>query len=354
MELAFMPGYPWLIRKIEIIFSLLAAATGWLNRSDCFVLAAISISLVSFVGSSLVLFRLLEQWKVPFRIKQLALWIHLLNPANIFFTTAYTESLYSMLSWLGILLIERGEYSLAWVPILAASCTRTNGILNVLFPVTTFFSCATKGRDAILSTQMITLALRFAPAALSSILPFVAFDILNHRQICDIRNVGKIFNEQEWIQICSKIATTYTFHGTYSIVQRKHWDVGLFRYYQLKQIPNFLLAFPILFVASSSVVFSAINNTETLRFAVPIQSNLGGSHFVHLWLHILISVTWAHVQISTRLICSACPIIYVYYACLLDKSRGCNNHSLNIFLLLFMFGYNFAGIVLHSNWFPWT
>ena len=103
MELAFMPGYPWLIRKIEIIFSLFATATGWFNRSDCFVLAAISISLVSFVGSSLVLFRLLEHWKVPSRIKELALWVHLLNPANIFFTTAYTESLYSMLSWLGIL-----------------------------------------------------------------------------------------------------------------------------------------------------------------------------------------------------------------------------------------------------------
>ena len=32
----------------------------------------------------------------------------------------------------------------------------------------------------------------------------------------------------------------------YGFVQDKHWNVGIFRYWTLPQLPNFLLAFPIL------------------------------------------------------------------------------------------------------------
>ena len=41
----------------------------------------------------------------------------------------------------------------------------------------------------------------------------------------------------------------------YAHVQRKHWNVGLLRYYEMKQIPNFVLALPVLALSFSSAAF---------------------------------------------------------------------------------------------------
>lgn len=40
----------------------------------------------------------------------------------------------------------------------------------------------------------------------------------------------------------------------YNFVQGRYWNVGLFKYYQISQIPNFLLAAPIVRLAPSTVL----------------------------------------------------------------------------------------------------
>jgi Gpi18-like mannosyltransferase len=140
----------------------------------------------------------------------------------------------------------------------------------------------------------------------------------------------------------------YSYCDIYSAVQRQYWNVGAFRYYQIKQIPNFLLAAPITIISFFTFFYFAsrllrdvkkriIEDCEFKRsnkislsssFSVCVcvclsclQSPLS-SHLLHLLAVTVLGAVVAHVQIVTRLICSSCPVIYIGLAVLLtDCSR---------------------------------
>ena len=105
---------------------------------------------------------------------------------------------------------------------------------------------------------------------------------------------------------------------------------GLFRYFQLKQLPNFMLATPIALLALSTVWITAMDHRLWRRKINHAKdSTSSGSmararsnderhisfemiaHVLHLLVVTLVGVCVAHVQISTRLLCSSCPIIYL-------------------------------------------
>jgi Mannosyltransferase (PIG-V) len=144
----------------------------------------------------------------------------------------------------------------------------------------------------------------------------------------------------------------------YSAIQRQYWNVGLFRYYQVKQVPNFLLAAPVILISGITVLLCILGIIEgsarnilslkRVRNVLPQSSvrnflspntdeesssweyvkriwrvccscvccALSG-HVVHLTAVTALGLLIAHVQISTRLLCSSCPIVYLGFAMLL-------------------------------------
>ena len=136
----------------------------------------------------------------------------------------------------------------------------------------------------------------------------------------------------------------------YSAIQKQYWNVGLFYYYQLKQIPNFILAAPIILISIFTIVFCTLGIVEEsvrnvllqnsarnvlsmneecssswecvkdiLRVCCHCLSSSLTGHIVHLTAVTVLGLVIAHVQISTRLICSSCPIIYLGFALLLTS-----------------------------------
>ncbi len=187
-----------------------------------------------------------------------------------------------------------------------------------------------------------------------------------------------------------------TRFSLYQHVQRKYWNVGFLRYYQWKQIPNFLLAAPILslsvcgafhwisnswnnfdFVMHSnnkhvkqpgfrvrhyfSWAFFALNNSvkpdmkEESSDSCANQDLLGPAllpHYALLAGLFLLGATLTHVQISTRMICSSSPALYWYLAYLYSSNNGGKNFQR--YLNYYLISFNLLGVIFHVNWLPWT
>ncbi len=186
---------------------------------------------------------------------------------------------------------------------------------------------------------------------------------------------------------CQQEVESSTF-SLYGYTQRQHWNVGFFRYYELKQIPNFLLAAPILGLSIAGVVqwtrgslleygkgklpttwkillvgwpIHALSESVSLK---PKNTTLGTKpcdwllynlillgHYAILAILTLVGLVIAHVQISTRMICSSSPAItwFLTYCHLQD-----HNPRLRQFAGGYTILYMILGVILHVNFLPWT
>eukprot|EP00050_Salpingoeca_kvevrii_P012637 m.23995 g.23995 ORF g.23995 m.23995 type:complete len:249 (-) comp4202_c0_seq1:51-797(-) len=135
----------------------------------------------------------------------------------------------------------------------------------------------------------------------------------------------------------------------YSHVQDAYWNVGLFRYYKLKQLPNFALAAPVVLLlwrglSSWSQEYGrnpkavALSSTHLMEYGVPVL------------LTVVIVLTTAHVQIMTRVVCSMSPLLYWLAAPML----GSKAHPSACVIIGFCAVYCIVGTVLFANFYPWT
>lgn len=175
----------------------------------------------------------------------------------------------------------------------------------------------------------------------------------------------------------------------YAYVQEKHWNVGPFRYYTWNQIPNFFLAMPILGLSITGIykwiigslivdygkgklpkslsiilygwplyalpesvtVPKVVKEVEILEASEQLVRNprlLG--HYALLTILTMVGVVLAHIQITTRMICSSSPAnLWFLTYCMLSKRQ-----SLSKIVWCYCMLYLILGVVLHVNFLPWT
>ena len=340
------------------------------------------------------------------------------NPAGVFFTAAYSESIFAMLTFIGHAIAARGRY-IGWkamlqprdiskyqilfakwyaIPILVlwalASYTRSNGVLSTtvwwfLIGIgTACLQCQNDTRARIINC-VSALLYNFAMGFIV-FFPVQLHDYQGYNIHCTPQSSTL---HPEWCRHATRFSL-------YAYVQRKHWNVGLFRYYELKQTPNFILAAPVLVLSSwaaatwirrsltrhklvfirsffdriESIVRWAyialgtsvmVSNKDTDRVSthfLPEKDDTGlllGAillpYYAILFGFVLVGLFLAHVQISTRLICSSCPAFYWFIAILYIKNNKPISNISTRWLLFFYFSlYNFLGVIMHVNWLPWT
>jgi phosphatidylinositol glycan class V len=407
---AFFPLYPLIIRKFALaMYTVLPQYMLPPTFESLAVLAGLIWNIFAFTVATLELFSLTTAICLSSMDKQNSTLIgdahgiamkvafaFCFNPANVFFISCYSESTFSAFIFTAYSTFERSQrcshkirsisfFTIATVSWFLASFCRSNGILSVLFlfihwcgDMVRTMSTTKKSKQL---RRILWKSFYFLFTILVIVYPFFQHD-----------NDGKTKHcKQDYYisEACTAIQNKVSF---YSYIQLKYWDVGFFHYYQLKQLPNFLLASPVIVYSSMAVrewILLSWNRWQinckkkdgkwqnqkngiigkVLRWTFfslrEIESDetdcdqilLGRSalaHYAMLCSYILVGACISHVQIATRLIASSCPSFYWFIMNLFHQNKENASSLRKNLLILYIISFHLLGCILHVNWLPWT
>ena len=372
-SMAFFPLFPLAVRILAntIFFPLQYI----FNYGNVLLLSAVVINFILFIKSAQLLYLLGRKVLRNDTLALKAAQLYCINPASVFFSAAYSETLFSSITLAGLLQLESGNSKLSGLILGASGFTRSNGVVNTGY--TLYFKLKelverwkeSSENGTLTIITMVVHVLRFGFGCIGyvivGLLPYALYQVYGYWQYCThsgaamvlaphVRNYGYTqgyrmpsANFPPWCR--------YTVPYSYSYIQREHWDVGLFNYYEYKQWPNFMLATPMAIIciaASASYitqhvhVFLQKRRAEGMRkkfddIQIPIPDINSGftsyacfPYIVHLAFLSTFAILFMHVQVLTRFIASSCPVIYWYVATLTTTfdqlNPGGSNHNHNL------------------------
>ncbi|CAG7830985.1 unnamed protein product [Allacma fusca] len=247
-------------------------------------------------------------------------------------------------------LFQRKKFTGIWFASLSAVC-RSNGILNFGF-------CLAFGAHEILGQYKQSTRFEKLQAAVRilweivlvtiGLLPFAGFQLFCFQKFCDSEHVFPL------PPFCFGTQLPYQY------IQSEHWNVGFLRYFEMKQLPNFILAAPVLFTLgkhSLPGLFEFICSIIRRRDFSSLDLASTSLHGSFLTVFCLTSM---HVQVSTRLILSSCPYLYVLIGKAIRteifefrlKSKSILSYSLYIYG--WFLTYFLVGCLAFPAGYPWT
>ncbi|KAF8071406.1 hypothetical protein N665_1128s0006 [Sinapis alba] len=235
---AFLPLLPFFISLLSrTVFAPLVPVIG---LRAVMVLSGYVVTNSAFVFAAIYLFRvsviILKDTEASFR----ASVIFCFNPASIFYSSIYSESLYALFSIGGVYHLLSGASNVAVLWFALSGCARSNGILNAGYIC---FQTMHRAYEALYLKKRVCVLVTGFLRCVCICLPFVAFQAYGFYNICHGHKLDEL---RPWCK--AKVPLLYNF------IQSHYWGVGFLRYFQFKQLPNFLLASPILSLAVCSVV----------------------------------------------------------------------------------------------------
>lgn len=279
---AFFPGYPGAIRILATAVTRVLPEGLAVPFDEALIIAAVMVSNVAFVVAAVGLYMLSIIVLGSEHRAFCSALLFCVNPASVFMSTAYSESLYAAVTFWGLWAVVQcwpsvrsasqcsipadGIHGNAYVfntvlgtMLLAfASSTRSIGVINsvisawivVLYAVRSLGLAAEKGhntkpgvqqaykdgathRSFVGSVCSMSTVVALSSAMMhvaASMLPPLLFDWYGRAHLCLTPS-----NPPAW---CATTATVYDH------VQRTYWNVGPLQYWRIKQLPNFALATP--------------------------------------------------------------------------------------------------------------
>lgn len=250
---AFLPLLPLCMRFLsKTVFAPLVPLMGY---RAVLALSGYILNNIAFVFAALFLYKLtlivFKDSKAALRATSLFCF----NPASIFYSSIYSESLFSLLSFAGVYYFLSGVNWKALLLFAMSSAARSNGVINAGFFL---FQAMHHSYDAFFKQKQTLLALQvLIVGCLRSVcvfVPFFIFQLYGYLNIC----FGETSFEGSRSWCNARVPYLYGF------IQSHYWEVGFLRYFQLKQLPNFLLASPILLLGMGSIIAYAKKNYHFL------------------------------------------------------------------------------------------
>ncbi|KZT24378.1 glycosyltransferase family 76 protein [Neolentinus lepideus HHB14362 ss-1] len=322
-EWAFFPGITMTMRYAGQATGLLKHFLGIEGDGTVNILQGAAI-LAMLCDSTVALYDLSLEVFASERIARLAALLSLIpsSPAALRYAP-YTEPFFTYLSYKGegkegMLASMKSQYLEAAVFFALASTFRSNGILlagYIVWPLVV---------QPLLQRAIPRRATVYYAFSLSIFigLPLILYQASAYRLFCSSSS------RPSW---CSNFPPSI-----YTYVQAAYWDVGFLRYWQLSQIPNFLMAAPVYVLLSSfywfhlsrwiSDMLASLQRTESVTRVPKVSSDPFLSpkltpfviHALILTSTLLVS---SHAQIILRLAASM-PVVYWAAAWLLIRDNA--------------------------------
>ncbi|KAF5351807.1 hypothetical protein D9756_007390 [Leucocoprinus leucothites] len=289
-------GYRW-----EHHFAFLPAAPFLLRYLSPFAIFCLNSALA--YDSTVTLYELSRHHLGNDAVARLAALLSLIpfSPSTLYLAP-YAEPFFTYLSYRGMLCCTRKQWLLATLCFTLASTFRSNGFFLAGFIIWgTLFPYLQQKQFPPISSLAIAIL-----SSATILLPFIAHNFSAYLTFC------LSTSPPEW---CTK-----TIPLVYSHVQARYWNIGLFNYWTLSQLPNFLIAFPPLFALFSYSLryllhflgFSASNSSPFFNPSI-------APHAIHALLMSCILLFASHTQIVLRLAPSM-PFAYWAAAYILTNS----------------------------------
>lgn len=358
--LAFFPLFPLIVRYFA--YGINSVLGSLLNFHSTLLISATVVNLVIFIKSADVLHRLsLRVLRSECRAYK-SVVLYCINPASIFFSAPYSETLFAWMSFYTMLKCTDNETLrfanidiLTGLPAGFSMITRSNGTVNLGFIFYTSFKNViertlpeivykykTLKRRIILPFLLLPLftsCMALLLTVIVGLIPFLLVQTYNYIKFCvhNEHNLPEFLSNTEYVLPGSAESPwcNNTLPLSYSYIQSNYWNVGMFKYYKLKQIPNFILASPIIFIILYHCM-SYIRNNLRLCFRLGLRANtfnfgysnrmpyrpkqyskgFGANdpalfvYIVHATFLTVFCIIFVHIQVSTRLLASASPILY--------------------------------------------
>ncbi|XP_031572995.1 GPI mannosyltransferase 2-like [Actinia tenebrosa] len=375
--MAFFPLYPWLVRAISLPIHMVLGkfisigsillVVGWMVSCACFSLAAVFLYKLSL--------QVMKDKCLAFNSSVL----FCINPANVFMSSVYTESVFACCLFSGLYCLEKSNSVMnilaSSLVLCLGSASRSNGIVSCGFvlhkllktlmsdiftQVTPIPRLRPTWKSAVYAL-LITM-FKVIVSMVIILLPLVAFQLYGYFLFC--LKTGP--STPPW---CS-----WKLPLSYSYIQNHYWNVGFLKYFEVKQIPNFILALPMV-VLSLMAVWEFIGDNsnrltvKTLGLWQPTNNKSStesrrGFHSADVFVYIahlifltLFGLTSIHVQVLTRLIASSSPFIYWYTSHFIVNKPSMEaqvSYTKDSLVLGYFVTYTCIGVVLHCNFYPWT
>ncbi|NXW60767.1 PIGV mannosyltransferase, partial [Eurystomus gularis] len=429
---AFLPLYPLSVRAVAE--GALRPFQRLLRLRSRLLLSAVLLNSLFSVLAAAALYRLGCVVLRARRVAFLAAVLFSVGPANVFMAAAYSESMFAALAFAAMWQLEKGQSWLSGLLFSLASGVRANGLINA------GFFLYSRGKCFALQLQVGSGPMRKLPPLWKQVLslvssavlmcagiflPFAVFQYYAYLRFCGPGAVPAQTVPEPLLQLaldkgyrpvamngvkppwCSQ-----RFPVVYSYIQDTYWNVGFLRYFELRQMPNFLLALPVTLLGSWAAWTYLIANPRhclTLGLERRKSEEEGKPragfccpavfvYVVHATVLLAFGFFCMHVQVLTRFLGSSSPVLYWFSAhllqerepllwseetahqtvaprsekSLLGKSPGscgkgmsenpvvrllmnCRSISpLSKCILGFFLSYWLLGLVLHCNFLPWT
>ncbi|XP_011837051.1 PREDICTED: GPI mannosyltransferase 2 [Mandrillus leucophaeus] len=408
---AFFPGFPL---ALMVGTELLRPLRGLLSLRSCLLISVASLNFLFFMLAAVALHDLgCLVLRCPRQAFYAAL-LFCLSPANVFLAAGYSEALFALLTFSAMGQLERGRVWTSGLLFAIATGVRSNGLVSVGFLMHSqcqgFFSSLTMLNPL---RQLFKLMASLFLSVFTLGLPFALFQYYAYTQFClpgSARPIPEPLVQlavDKGYRIAEGNEPPWCFWDVpliYSYIQDVYWNVGFLKYYELRQVPNFLLAAPVAILVVWAT-WTYVTTHPWLCLTLGLQRSKNNKtlekpdlgflspkvfvYLVHAAVLLLFGGLCMHVQVLTRFLGSSTPIVYWFPAHLLQDQepllrslktvpwkplaedsppgqkvprnpimgllyRWKTCSPVTRYILGYFLTYWLLGLLLHCNFLPWT